>query len=113
MIDMADETYSAKQIARRIGTDAKTFRKWLRSGASPYDAVGQGQRYEFPCKDLSKIDKAFHTWKDRGNKLPPINGQTKPAVTAKKLNPAEFAAEREARGKARDEEYSTIEGEES
>jgi len=67
------QTYSAKQVARRIGTDAKTFRKWLRSAASPYDAVGQGGRYEFPKTDLPEIDKKFHAWKDRSpnGKVPP------------------------------------------
>jgi hypothetical protein len=60
------ETFSAKQVARRIGTDAKTFRKWLRSTASPYDAVGQGKRYEFPKPELKKIDELFHTWHDKG-----------------------------------------------
>jgi hypothetical protein len=124
------ETFSAKQIARRIGTDAKTFRKWLRSGASPYTAVGQGQRYEFPVTDLSKIDEQFHAWKDRGprGKLPPVNGRSTLKARAqkidrepsehrglpmiksgKKLNPAEFRAEVEAREAARDEVYEVDE----
>lgn len=106
-----DETYSAKQVATRIGTDPKTFRKWLRSTASPYPAVGQGQRYEFPKTDLPRIKSFFDAWKSRlGGKLPPINGHPKPAET-KKLSPSEFATEREARGKARDEEYGTVDGE--
>lgn len=109
---MADETYSAKQVARRIGTDAKTFRKWLRSTASPYPAVGQGQRYEFPVSDLEHIKLHFNAWKDRGRKLPPVNGHSKPAATTKKLNPQEFQEELKARGKARDEEYGTVDGEE-
>ena len=70
------ETYGAKQVARRIGTDAKTFRKWLRSPASPYDAVGQGKRYEFPRADLPEIKKQFNAWK---NKKP--NGTVSAKVT--------------------------------
>lgn len=55
-------TFGAKQVARRIGTDAKTFRKWLRSEDSPYIAVGQGSRYEFPVEDLNDIRNAFNEW---------------------------------------------------
>lgn len=70
------ETYSAKQIAHRIGTDPKTFRKWLRSTASPYEAVGQGARYEFPVTDLEEIRTKFSAWKKSGT-LRPINGYKK------------------------------------
>lgn len=110
---MTDETYSAKQVARRIGTDAKTFRKWLRSSSSPYPAVGQGKRYEFPVKELSHIKLHFEAWKNKTARKTQViaNGHSKPAVTTKRLTPAEFQAEREARGKARDEEYGTIDGE--
>lgn len=111
---MADETFSAKQVARRIGTDAKTFRKWLRSSSSPYPAVGQGKRYEFPQQELQHIKLHFEAWKNKtARKNPPIavNGHSVPSVTSSKLSPEKFAAEREARGKARDEEYGTIDGE--
>jgi hypothetical protein len=46
------DTFSAKQVANRIGTDPKTLRKFLRSPSSPYEAVGQGKRYEFLDLDL-------------------------------------------------------------
>jgi hypothetical protein len=62
------ETYGAKQVATRIGTDPKTLRKFLRSAASPYESVGQGGRYDFPVEDLPEIDKAFHKWHNRGAK---------------------------------------------
>jgi hypothetical protein len=104
--NMADETYSAKQVARRIGTDAKTFRKWLRSDASPYPAVGQGQRYEFPVKDLPRIKSFFDTWKNRSTRkvvTAPVNGHTKPITQVHTI--AELQA-------ARDEEYGTLDGEE-
>jgi hypothetical protein len=60
-----EKTYGAKQVAHRIGTDPKTFRKFLRSDASPYEAVGQGARYEFPISELRALDKAFHAWYDK------------------------------------------------
>lgn len=108
---MADETYSAKQVARRIGTDAKTFRKWLRSSASPYPAVGQGKRYEFPVKDLEHIKLHFTAWKTKAARKAPQIQANGHAVTAEKLTPKQFSIERAARGKARDEEYGTVDGE--
>lgn len=59
------KTYGAKQVAHRIGTDPKTFRKWLRSKDSPYQAVGQGARYEFPVSDLAEIRTLFVAWQTR------------------------------------------------
>lgn len=58
------ETYSAKQVATRIGTDPKTLRKFFRSPKSTFEPVGQGGRYEFPKSDLPAIQKAFDAWKD-------------------------------------------------
>lgn len=62
------DTYSAKQVAKRIGTDAKTLRKFLRSPSSPYQAVGQGQRYEFPQTELGDIKKAFLHWQAKNER---------------------------------------------
>lgn len=82
------DTFSAKQVAVRIGTDAKTLRKFLRSPASPYDAVGQGGRYEFPKGDLATIKKHFVKWQQgkRPSTVPPpqVNG-TKPAPPEPKV----------------------------
>lgn len=57
-----ERTFSAKQVATRIGTDAKQLRKFFRDPDSGYDAVGQGGRYDFPEGDLEKIKAAFDTW---------------------------------------------------
>lgn len=111
---MADETFSAKQVARRIGTDAKTFRKWLRSSSSPYPAVGQGKRYEFPQDELPHIKLHFEVWKNKSARKATTvkpNGHSVPSVTSSKLPPEKFAEERVARQAARDEEYGTIDGE--
>lgn len=56
------ETYTAKQVATRIGTDAKTLRKFFRSTASTVEPVGQGGRYEFDAADLPKIRDEFTKW---------------------------------------------------
>ncbi len=62
MAEDGKRTYSAKQVATRIGTDAKQLRKFLRDPNSGYKAVGQGGRYDFPEDDLPKIQVAFTTW---------------------------------------------------
>lgn len=73
------ETFGAKQVAARIGTDPKTLRKFLRSSASPYDAVGQGGRYDFPVEQLGEIKKNFVKWQQtkRPTTIPtsPVNGK--------------------------------------
>lgn len=56
------ETLTAKQVATRIGTDAKTLRKFFRSANSTVEAVGQGGRYEFAKDDLEKIRSEFTNW---------------------------------------------------
>lgn len=55
-------TLSAKQVASRIGTDAKTLRKYLRSPKSPFEPVGQGGRYDFDSTDLDEMARLFWKW---------------------------------------------------
>lgn len=59
------ETYTAKQVATRCGTDAKTMRKFFRSSHSTVEPVGQGGRYEFAATDLPKIKREFDSWSKR------------------------------------------------
>lgn len=59
------ETYTAKQVATRCGTDPKTMRKFFRSNHSTVEPVGQGGRYDFDAKDLPKIKREFNTWRKR------------------------------------------------
>lgn len=69
-----DKTYSAKQVATRIGTDAKQLRKFFRDPNSGYKAVGQGGRYDFPEAEIIKIKTAFDAWnatKVRRNRTSP------------------------------------------
>lgn len=59
---MAEEkTFSAKQVATRIGTDAKQLRKFFRT-TTHFDAVGQGGRYDFPESMLPEIKAKFDEW---------------------------------------------------
>jgi len=57
-----EKTYSAKQVATRIGTDAKQLRKFFRDPKSGYTPVGQGGRYDFPEAEITKIKTAFDAW---------------------------------------------------
>lgn len=61
------ETYTAKQVAYRCGTDAKTMRKFFRSKSSTVEAVGQGGRYEFAATDLPKIKSEFTAWRRKAD----------------------------------------------
>lgn len=66
------KTFSAKQVASRIGTDAKTLRKFFRSAKSPYKPVGQGGRYEFDAELLPEIKDRFVAWQN--GKAPKTEG---------------------------------------
>lgn len=69
-----EKTYSAKQVATRIGTDAKQLRKFFRDPKSGYTPVGQGGRYDFPEAEIAKIKEAFDAWnstKVRRNRTSP------------------------------------------
>lgn len=74
MADGVEErTYSAKQVATRIGTDAKQLRKFFRDNKSGYTPVGQGGRYDFPESEIPKIKTAFDQWnstKTKRNRSP-------------------------------------------
>lgn len=83
------ETYTAKQVATRIGTDAKTLRKFFRSSASTVEPVGQGGRYEFAAEDMKKIRDEFTKWNN--NKTP--RGQKGLPKVGKKGRQAPAAAE--------------------
>lgn len=78
-----EKTLGAKQVATRIGTDAKTFRKFMRQTEG---GVGQGRRYDFPESELPKLAKLFKAW-DRG-KADPKHAtvkQIEAAITAGEL----------------------------
>lgn len=65
------DTLTAKQVATRIGTDAKTLRKFFRSPASTVEPCGQGGRYEFAKEDMAKIKAEFEKWNStKGTRTP-------------------------------------------
>lgn len=96
-----DPTLSAKQVARRIGTEAKILRKFFRDPKSGYEAVGQGGRYDFDPADLPEIQKKFDAWnagKARRNR--PTNAEREAAKKAEESSPtAEKTVPRPRRAK--------------
>lgn len=88
--DLKDrETYTAKQVATRLGTDAKTMRKFFRSKNSTVEPVGQGGRYEFAAKDLPLIKREFDAWQTKAKTVrqkpkPVTEVHTEAEITAAK-----------------------------
>ena len=97
------DTLTAKQVATRIGTDAKTLRKFFRSDASTVEAVGQGGRYEFAKEDLETIRSEFNAWN--------TSRPTRSAPGAKADKPAE--PKRKAAEEVPDEELELEDDEEA
>ena len=83
------DTYTAKQVATRIGTDAKTLRKFFRSPNSTVEPVGQGGRYEFDAADLPKIREEFTKWNStKATRTPKAPGEKKPRQSKGRSAPA-------------------------
>lgn len=55
----AAKTTPAKALARQLGVDPKVLRKFLRSGHSSFDPVGQGGRYEFTDDQVASISREW------------------------------------------------------
>jgi hypothetical protein len=84
------ENYSAKQAAMRLATDARTFRKFLRSSHCSFGAVGQGKRYEFTHEELMTLRDEFIEWREYSEArrttnpiAPPTRGVPKPKAEPK------------------------------
>ncbi|SKI02284.1 hypothetical protein [Mycobacteroides abscessus] len=50
---------STKDVAEKLGTDAKTLRVFLRASKH---GVGSGKRYEFTGKDVPTLKAKFTKW---------------------------------------------------
>jgi hypothetical protein len=58
----AEEILSAKEVAKMFGTDARTFRKFLRSIIAEEDRPGQGSRWEIWPSEVPELRDRFETW---------------------------------------------------
>lgn len=71
-----DTSLSAKDVARELGTDARTFRKFMRDTHEKSDLPGQGNRYAIEADELDDIKAAFAKWNNKA--------KTTEAVSTKK-----------------------------
>lgn len=86
-------TFSAKQVATKLNTDAKTIRKFFRSDASTTEPVGQGGRYEFAESDLPQIKTEFEAWQSgQSRRAKPAEDGESPAPKSKKSKGKKEAA---------------------
>src|SRR5688572_18823952 len=53
---------SAKEAARELGTDARTFRKFMRATLPKDDQPGQGNRYQIDPDEVTQLRKSFKKW---------------------------------------------------
>lgn len=67
-------TLSAKEAAIELGTDARTFRKFMRSITPKDEQPGQGNRYAIESKDIKKLKKDFVEF-DKGKAKASTNGK--------------------------------------
>lgn len=51
------------EVAQQLGITSKELRKFLRSNASTFQAVGSGGRYTFDAEDLPTLRTRFSEWK--------------------------------------------------
>jgi len=69
-------TLSAKEAAIELGTDARTFRKFMRSITPKDDQPGQGNRYAIESKDIKKLKKQFEDFNTKKPTKASSNGST-------------------------------------
>jgi len=85
---------SAKEAAIELGTDARTFRKFMRAVTPKEDQPGQGNRYAIEQKQLKQLRKQFDDWAKPkaapAEEKAKTNGKTKkPRVTDEAIDISE------------------------
>jgi len=107
---MADNTpLTAKQVATKVGTDARTLRKFFRA-TDILDNAGRGGKYEIDAKEVPAIKKAFKVWEKDEVKKAEARAAAKAEKAAAKAAKAEAAEEAEDEGPT-DEELSELDDE--
>jgi hypothetical protein len=58
------QVLSAKEVAVKLDTDARTLRKFLRSDAKENgtETPGKGGRYQIEAKKVASLRKRFQVW---------------------------------------------------
>jgi hypothetical protein len=62
IVEESDQLLSAKEVARMLGTDPRTFRKFMRSITEADEQPGQGGRYAIDPEDVPALQKQFKKW---------------------------------------------------
>jgi hypothetical protein len=110
------ETLSAKEAARELGTDARTFRKFMRATTAKEDQPGQGNRYAIKKTSIKKLKTAFDEWNKPKQKAVPLADEDKlddEALEEMMISEDEdFLADEVDVDEPSDEELGEIEGEE-
>jgi hypothetical protein len=78
-----------RTAAIRLGTDSKTLRRFLRSPASTFEAVGSGGRYEFQERDIQTLSREFAKWNSTQVQRPAKPTTPTPERRTTKLTPDE------------------------
>jgi DNA-binding transcriptional MerR regulator len=76
---LGDVVLNTKQAAEKLGTDARTLRRFIRQD-STYSNAGSGGRYEFTDKDIPTLKKRFSEWQNSSREKAPERSR----VTANK-----------------------------
>lgn len=58
-VEVEAETFSAKDLAKELGIDAKSFRRWLR--AHTEDRANKGGRWVFTADSKAEFLEAYRT----------------------------------------------------
>lgn len=74
---------SAKEAAREIGIDARSFRKFMRAILPKEDQPGQGNRYGIEPGQIKKLKKQYAEWSTKPATKAETNGETPKAKTKK------------------------------
>ena len=82
----AGDTMSAKEVASKLGVDARTFRKFLRS---KYGKVGQGNRWLLPVEDFDELKEAFEAYQKPKKVEPPADEESDEEVEIEDLDELE------------------------
>jgi hypothetical protein len=61
--------------AAKIGTTPKVLRRFLRSSASSFRAVGSGARYDFRESDIDRLRKEFNAWSSGRCEVPTVKAK--------------------------------------
>jgi transposase-like protein len=80
-------TLTVKEIAEKIGTDARTLRKFLRfeakenGGKVGEDTPGKGGRYQIEANKVPSLTKRFATWQEAHIRPADENEETEVEMT--------------------------------